>query len=81
VLSAVGQSGAVADLGAVTVRLQGTPVYRGQPLEFDATALSQAMRSPDVLIEVDLAAGEAEGEAWGCDLSADYVKINALYTT
>jgi glutamate N-acetyltransferase/amino-acid N-acetyltransferase len=81
VLSAVGQSGAVADLGAVTVAVQGTVVYRGQPLEFDATALSQAMRSPDVLIEVDLAAGSAEGEAWGCDLSADYVKINALYTT
>jgi glutamate N-acetyltransferase / amino-acid N-acetyltransferase len=81
ILSAVGQSGAVADLGAVTVAVQGTPVYRGQPLEFDATALSQAMRAPDVLVEVDLAAGDAEGEAWGCDLSADYVKINALYTT
>jgi glutamate N-acetyltransferase / amino-acid N-acetyltransferase len=81
VLSAVGQTGAIADLGAVTVSLQGTAVYRGEPLDFDATALSQAMRSPDVLIEVDLAAGEAEGEAWGCDLTADYVKINALYTT
>ncbi len=81
VLSAVGQSGAIADMGAVTVALQGTAVYQGQPLDFDATGLSQAMRSPDVLIEVDLAAGEAEGEAWGCDLTADYVKINALYTT
>ena len=81
VLSAVGQSGAVADLGAVSVAVQGTEVYRGQPVEFDATALSQAMRSPDVLVEVDLAAGAATGEAWGCDLSADYVKINALYTT
>ena len=81
VLSAVGQSRAVADLGAVAVAVQGTEVYRGQPLEFDAAALSQAMRSPDVLVEVDLAAGDATGEAWGCDLSADYVKINALYTT
>jgi glutamate N-acetyltransferase / amino-acid N-acetyltransferase len=81
VLSAVGQSGAVADLGAVRVELQGTTVYQGRPLEFDAGALSQAMRSPDVRIEVDLAAGEAEGHAWGCDLSAEYVRINALYTT
>jgi len=81
VLSAVGQSGAVADLSAVSVRLQGTTVYQGRPLEFDAAALSQAMRSPDVRIEVDLAAGDADGHAWGCDLSADYVKINALYTT
>ncbi|MDA0699874.1 MAG: bifunctional glutamate N-acetyltransferase/amino-acid acetyltransferase ArgJ [bacterium] len=81
VLSAVGQSGAVADLASVTVRLQGTTVYQGRPLEFDAAELSQAMRSTDVLIAVDLAAGEADGHAWGCDLSADYVKINALYTT
>jgi glutamate N-acetyltransferase / amino-acid N-acetyltransferase len=81
VLSAVGQSGAVADLSAVGVRLQGTTVYQGKPLPFDAAALSQSMRSHDVLIEVDLAAGEAGGHAWGCDLSADYVKINALYTT
>jgi len=81
VLSAVGQSGAVADLSAVSVRLQGTTVYEGKPLPFDAVALSQAMHAPDVLIEVDLAAGAAEGHAWGCDLSADYVRINALYTT
>ena len=81
ILSAVGQAGVVADLGAIGIRLQGTPVYRGAPLEFDAEAVSRAMRGPDVLIEVDLAAGTAEGRAWGCDLTADYVKINALYTT
>ena len=81
VLSAVGQSGAVADLGAVTVRLQGVVVYEGQPVDFDADWLSQAMDASDVRIEVDLAAGEAEGHAWGCDLTAEYVKINALYTT
>jgi glutamate N-acetyltransferase/amino-acid N-acetyltransferase len=81
ILSAVGQAGVVADLGAVAIRLQGTPVYRGAPTPFDADAVSQAMRGPDVLIEVDLAAGGAEGRAWGCDLTADYVKINALYTT
>jgi len=34
-----------------------------------------------VTIEVDLAAGDAVGEAWGCDLSAEYVRINADYTT
>jgi glutamate N-acetyltransferase/amino-acid N-acetyltransferase len=81
ILSAVGQAGVVADLGAIAIRLQGTEVYRGAPTPFDADAVSQAMRGPDVRIEVDLAAGSAEGQAWGCDLTADYVKINALYTT
>jgi len=81
ILSAVGQAGVVADLGAISITLQGTPVYQGAPTPFDAEAVSQAMRGPDVRIEVDLAAGTAEGRAWGCDLTADYVKINALYTT
>ncbi|MDU2973698.1 MAG: bifunctional ornithine acetyltransferase/N-acetylglutamate synthase, partial [Staphylococcus epidermidis] len=30
---------------------------------------------------LDLHQGNYEGQAWGCDLSYDYVKINALYTT
>ena len=81
ILSAVGQAGVVADLGAIAIKLQGTQVYQGAPTPFDADELSQAMRDPDVRIEVDLAAGSAEGQAWGCDLTADYVKINALYTT
>jgi len=81
ILSAIGQAGVVADLSAIEIALQGTPVYRGQPLAFDATELSHAMRSPDVRIEIDLAAGAHDARAWGCDLTADYVKINALYTT
>jgi len=81
ILSAIGQAGVVADLSAIEIALQGTPVYRGQPLAFDASALSQSMRTPDVRIEIDLAAGPHDARAWGCDLTADYVKINALYTT
>jgi acetylglutamate kinase len=42
--------------------------------------LRARMRSPEVLIEVDLRAGSASSLAWGCDLSYDYVKINADYT-
>ncbi len=81
ILSAIGQSGAIADLGRLTIKMQGTEVYRGQPQPFDESALSQALRSADVAIEADLGAGEAEGTAWGCDLSAKYVEINADYST
>jgi acetylglutamate kinase len=42
--------------------------------------LRARMRSPEVLIEIDLKAGPASSVAWGCDLSYDYVKINADYT-
>jgi len=81
ILSAIGQSQVDADFDRATVTLQGTTVYHQQPLPFDAAAVSQAMRAPDISIDVDLAVGEAEGVAWGCDLSANYVMINALYTT
>jgi acetylglutamate kinase len=45
------------------------------------TRLRARMRSPEVLVEVDLRAGAESSVGWGCDLSYDYVKINADYTS
>jgi glutamate N-acetyltransferase/amino-acid N-acetyltransferase len=81
ILAAVGRSGAVGDLANVRVAVQGVELYRGAPLEFDAAGVSALLRQEDVLIETDLAAGNFSGEAWGCDLSPEYVRINADYTT
>ncbi len=81
VLSAIGMSGVIADLDNVTVRLQGFDVFRGTSSPFDEPAVAAAMHAPEVFIEVDLAAGEDDATAWGCDLSADYVRINAEYRT
>ncbi len=64
------------------VHVQGTCVYDGQaPAGVDDVALRAKMREPVVVIEVLLAEGEARAAAWGCDLSYDYVKINADYTS
>ncbi|MDL2344009.1 bifunctional glutamate N-acetyltransferase/amino-acid acetyltransferase ArgJ, partial [Deinococcus sp. MIMF12] len=81
VIMAVGRSGAAVDLPAMTVRVQGTPVFAGRPLDYDAAAVSASMRAEEVVFEVGLGVGEAGAEAWGCDLSAEYVSINAEYTT
>ncbi len=63
---------------------------RGQPQPFDRTAanayLQQAaageyLKTDTVLITVSVGPGTGTGFAWGCDLSYDYVKINAEYTT
>ncbi|MEE0800459.1 MAG: bifunctional glutamate N-acetyltransferase/amino-acid acetyltransferase ArgJ [Gemmiger sp.] len=35
----------------------------------------------DILVKVDMGTGDAEGKAWGCDLTYDYVKINGDYRT
>ena len=62
----------------------------GQPLAFDRAAasyyLKQAaagayLKEDTVLISVSVGNGHGIGKAWGCDLSYDYVKINAEYTT
>ena len=81
VIMALGRSGARLNLERLRVSVQGTPVFAGAPLPFDAGAVSKAMRSEEVVFEVDLGVGAATGEAWGCDLSAEYVRINAEYTT
>lgn len=62
----------------------------GQPLEFDRAAASQYLKqkaegeylkNDTVAIVVSLGSGSGTGKAWGCDLSYDYVRINAEYTT
>ncbi len=62
----------------------------GQPLEFDRAAASTYLKKAaagvylqqdTVLISVNVGNGYGSGKAWGCDLSYDYVRINAEYTT
>ena len=81
ILAAVGRSGALCDLASLEIRLQNVLVYEGAGAAFDAAAVSAALDARDVQVAVSLGAGEARGAAWGCDLSADYVRINAEYTT
>ena len=63
--------------------MQGIVVYDKKPtLDLTTpTNLRARMRSPEVLVEIDLRSGEASSVGWGCDLSYDYVRINAEYTT
>jgi len=53
----------------------------GQPLLFDRAAASAYLRNDPVLIRLVVGAGPGSGVAWGCDLSDQYVRINADYTT
>ncbi|SMB93835.1 bifunctional glutamate N-acetyltransferase/amino-acid acetyltransferase ArgJ [Deinococcus hopiensis] len=81
VIMAVGRSGAEVDVERMTVSVQGIPVFAGRPLPYDDSAVSASMKAGEVVFEVGLGVGEASGESWGCDLSAEYVSINADYTT
>lgn len=78
ILGALGQA-TLPGLDRIDVDLAGVPVMRGgRPLPFDEAAASAALRAPDVQIACRVA-GPGLGRAWGCDLSAEYVRINADY--
>lgn len=47
----------------------------------DLALLKKIMANDEIIIKLDLAMGNESATAWGCDLTYDYVKINAEYTT
>ena len=53
----------------------------GGPVSFDRAAARTAMDAPEVVIELDLGLGAGSGEAFGCDLTEQYVIENSEYTT
>ena len=81
VIMAVGRSYTQVNYELLEVSVQGVRVFKGAPLEYDAKIVSSAMKSDEVVFEVNLGVGQARGTAWGCDLTEGYVKINAEYTT
>lgn len=82
ILCAVGYAGVEIDPGAVEVSLCGTPIYAGGAgVAHDADALSAAMKAEEIDIDVDLQTGAAAIEIFTCDLTYEYVRLNAEYTT
>jgi acetylglutamate kinase len=85
VLAAVGAAASEADLAieprACTIAMQGLVLFQGgAPAEVDRDAARALLRRDEVAIEIDLGeGGPARATAFGCDLSYDYVRINADY--
>ena len=82
---AAGKSGAALDSDRLRIAINGEPVFRdGVPVPMTAAfekKLSASMRRGDVLLAVDLRHGNTGCIWWGCDLSREYIAINADYTT
>jgi glutamate N-acetyltransferase / amino-acid N-acetyltransferase len=93
VLCAAGYSGAAIDPALLSLTFGPADRYGdndtaavqvvrgGLPIEADLRQASACLRADPVLILLDLGLGEAEATVWTCDLSAEYVSINAHYTT
>jgi glutamate N-acetyltransferase/amino-acid N-acetyltransferase len=83
ILQTVGAGGVRLNLSRTRVRLGGVTVFQGgAPAGPGARRRAGAkLAGAEVTIEVDLGAGRARARVWTCDLSYDYVRINAEYTT
>jgi glutamate N-acetyltransferase/amino-acid N-acetyltransferase len=91
IAAAAGRSGVPFEQETLRIQLGDFLLMEnGQPLPFDRAAASAYLKAAatgaylkedTVLISVSIGNGSGSGIAWGCDLSYDYVKINAEYTT
>ncbi|MDK2824219.1 MAG: glutamate N-acetyltransferase / amino-acid N-acetyltransferase [Clostridia bacterium] len=82
IITALGYSGAEVEPEKVDVYIGDLMMAEnGTGLSFDEDKAGQILAQKEVIIKVDLKLGEFEAKAWGCDLSYDYVRINADYRT
>ena len=58
-----------------------TVFERGAGVAVDLGAVRAAFEQPEIEIVATLGLANGSAEAWGCDLSEEYVRINADYTT
>lgn len=82
-LAAAGYSGATFDPERARIWIAGQPVfeYGVRAPSFDESAAHHAMMQPEYTIAIDLGAGSGECLFLTCDLTAEYVRINADYST
>lgn len=80
IIAAVGYSGATVDPEKITIKIgNALMVEDGEPVKFSEDELIKILKANEVKIFVSLGQGEGHGLAWGCDLTYDYVQINASY--
>jgi glutamate N-acetyltransferase/amino-acid N-acetyltransferase len=83
ILAAAGYSGAPIDPAKTSIWIGGLPVCRNgrAAQDFDKNNVHQAMLQRTVNVRVDLGMGRATCDFLTCDLTAEYVRINAEYST
>jgi glutamate N-acetyltransferase/amino-acid N-acetyltransferase len=82
IVCALGYSGSELAIDTLTVKVAGVTVFdKGAGVEADLDRVRAAFQQPEIEVFASLGMGEGSAEAWGCDLSEEYVRINADYTT
>jgi glutamate N-acetyltransferase/amino-acid N-acetyltransferase len=80
---AIGKSGATFKPQDVDIAIMGMSMYsKGAPVAFDeAEVLRSFDENAEIVINVNLGAGEGRARLWTCDLTHDYITINGDYRT
>ena len=82
IAAAAGRAGVALRPEALTVMINGLTVLSpGFVSDYSEKEASARLAEDEVVLEVDLGAGAAEATTWTCDLTGDYVDINASYRT
>ncbi|MCR5655911.1 MAG: bifunctional ornithine acetyltransferase/N-acetylglutamate synthase [Butyrivibrio sp.] len=84
ILCALGYSGVSFDPERIELSIESSAgkvdlFKKGEPLSFDEEYATKVLSEKEVIAKVNMNEGCCEATAWGCDLTYDYVKINADY--
>lgn len=82
IITAIGYTHCDIQPSQTSIKLNGIAVVKhGMAVTFNEEEMLQTLKHNDVTIDVDLGIGNHMATAYGCDLSYDYVRINASYRT
>lgn len=84
ILCAIGYSGAQVDVNRIDVELASAKgsllvCQNGNGIAFSEEKAAEILSQDEIQIRVMLNQGDAQAAAWGCDMTYDYIKINADY--
>jgi glutamate N-acetyltransferase / amino-acid N-acetyltransferase len=81
-LAVAGRAGVAFELSRAAVTIGSIVLFQdGRPHDEAAPQAAEYLKGTDLTVGVNLGAGRASSTVWTCDLSADYVRINADYRT
>jgi glutamate N-acetyltransferase/amino-acid N-acetyltransferase len=81
-VAVAGRANVAFDLSRAVVTIGSTTLFKnGRPYDERAAEAAEYLKGTEIAVSVGLGAGTAASTVWTCDLSAEYVRINAEYRT
>lgn len=82
IIAAVGRAGQPVNPDTVDIRIGDIPVMnQSRPVPFDEDRAAEYLKEDTIRIVIDLNMADGQATGWGCDLTYEYVRINAAYRT